>query len=1208
MKKIFFLILIIHFAKIFAQNNFTVQINGIRANDSIRVIVQKGAESLFKKWVKYNPNGPSVVQFSELSIGKWALVIDAKGYTFPSSTVFNIPEQSSANLTLTPLLNGAYSYNWNDDDSFAGHATQVYVNEPSVLKVLDKTLTVPTDYSSIKLRNEFGIVLSNDKSLWSIEDSYRLYSMLKTLPLLTYGEGSVVNFETGENIKSVFYLTDQEQYKDISISESNGVKYVTISQSAFTYATPAIGNLDGIKVRFYSKRLSHAVLNYFTDFGANEDKVNQVAREKFGIQFMKGDQETENLMSEDASNFQDFFNEEKIEILSMFEELPDGFHKQEGLKYLVRRVNGQDNPIYPTAAAIAWTGKKTIEFMSKTFNGTEINSAVRRLILHEKTHFLWAYTFDSQLKEDWTELGGWFQDPTSVSGWSTYNTTEFVTEYAHAINPDEDMAETVATYILNPDLLLSRSVRKYEFVRDRIMHGTRYKSQIREDLTFMVYNLFPDYVYPGKIIGTSINVTGASNEDKTVTFEFKLKSTDLTKDGAISGYIRLVSNIGTIHDLWLHPKNGTLDSVLVGTTTFNKHEKNGYWNLAYIRVEDQVRNTRFENTSSIGFKLYIENPLEDTTPPLWKYNFKAELVEDKFNPNGHNVLDLVNGVTMQAIKYTYNYYDNSPMDRSITRVYFPKLDNPNAQVYEEQIQGRVIIDPSRGYNNDYNSLKHFEMYLLIPDYFPSGHYSASMLNSSDIAGNYSTVFFVEDPTNFYINPNVTNTFKDQRTSIYVKTSYPDYIAPEVDINRINVSAKPTNPISPDGETKVDISFLVRDLSDFPSHESGTKQIGYILRDPLGVEHGFGSDNSVFDYHSLKPEENSDWHLVNLSVLLPKGSPPGKWGISSMSTLDRAGNMRKYSFVELIRFDVIESDIKLEEPLSAKITDKVVNLSNVSSINASISCKPCQGKNYLYQIYSLMGGSVVRGRGVFPADSVTISPLNLTGVLDGVIKLTVQVTDNEDKLIATATTDYTKDTVLPKGYYLRTNLENTGSSNLDSVVFKVLVDSADVNGKYKLTFQQDTSRSSGLVLEGKLLNTELNLNNLDFTNFNDGIFSSTLVITDPNGNEGEPIKTYFKKLNGKIYTVQGQLSLNEEEKRLISAYPNPSEGDVFFRVPNNSKAIELEVFSIDGKSIYKQKKWVLGDLIKLDLSSFKEGVYIIRLLLESGQINFKIVKK
>ena len=47
---------------------------------------------------------------------------------------------------------------------------------------------------------------------------------------------------------------------------------------------------------------------------------------------MKPIQETEDLMSEDSSNFQEFFADEKLEILAMFEELPEGFHKQEWIK------------------------------------------------------------------------------------------------------------------------------------------------------------------------------------------------------------------------------------------------------------------------------------------------------------------------------------------------------------------------------------------------------------------------------------------------------------------------------------------------------------------------------------------------------------------------------------------------------------------------------------------------------------------------------------------------------------------------------------------------------------------------------------------------------------------------------------------------------------------------------------------------------------
>ena len=52
-----------------------------------------------------------------------------------------------------------------------------------------------------------------------------------------------------------------------------------------------------------------------------------------------------------------------------------------------------------------------------------------------------------------------------------------------------------------------------------IIDGKKIAAKIREDLTFTVYNLFPDYFYPGKIIGTKVEVLGEPDEDKTVLIE-----------------------------------------------------------------------------------------------------------------------------------------------------------------------------------------------------------------------------------------------------------------------------------------------------------------------------------------------------------------------------------------------------------------------------------------------------------------------------------------------------------------------------------------------------------------------------------------------------------------------------------------------------------------------------------------------------------------
>ena len=87
---------------------------------------------------------------------------------------------------------------------------------------------------------------------------------------------------------------------------------------------------------------------------------------------------------------------------------------------------------------------------------------------------------------------------------------------------NEDMAESIAYYIVNPDKLRSRSPAKYKFIQNRLMRGTRYLSRIRKDLTFQVYNLYPDVVYPGKIVRVDIKVRGAPQEDKTVTIEIEI--------------------------------------------------------------------------------------------------------------------------------------------------------------------------------------------------------------------------------------------------------------------------------------------------------------------------------------------------------------------------------------------------------------------------------------------------------------------------------------------------------------------------------------------------------------------------------------------------------------------------------------------------------------------------------------------------------------
>ncbi len=186
------------------------------------------------------------------------------------------------------------------------------------------------------------------------------------------------------------------------------------------------------------------------------------------------------------------------------------------------------------------------------------------------------------------------------------------------------MAESISFYIVNPDKLRSRSPAKYEFIQNRIMHGARYISKIREDLTFRVYNLYPDYVYPGRIIRVDIKVEGEPQEDKQITIEIEIHGeSELDMSSSVS--LHIFSEHGHRLQIWLNPidDNGQRISnshVLRGIVTLSRYAANGYYEPEGIHLTDSAGNFRYISRSDFGWKLYIDNPLEDLELPIYIKN------------------------------------------------------------------------------------------------------------------------------------------------------------------------------------------------------------------------------------------------------------------------------------------------------------------------------------------------------------------------------------------------------------------------------------------------------------------------------------------------------------------------------------------------------------------------------------------------------------
>ena len=883
-------VLTLLFSALQGQNStVNITVDGLAAGDVAALTLERGVGGLFDATVIGQGVDVPVPHSFEVEAGPWMLSLDALGYITPAAQTIEVDGTVNVTLDVAALQgdSSTYTFTWEEDGSFAGHATEFVPADPPVIEVLGASYDVPAGFSAQTLFQQYGFVLDDQELAWTTDDAFKLHQTISSLPYPRVNAD-----EAGTPVVAVWRLTEDMLDGDYMAETIADTEVITISKDAFTYAAPLVVNFDGDQGQFFSRRLFKALLSHLTNEGSNAGLVQNIASERYGIEFMTPSPDLEDLMSETQTNFQPFPAWEKLQIMGMLEEFPEGMRKQDGLSKLVRRINGQPYPFYPTAPAIAWTGMETIEWMESGFANFSMDY-IHRLILHEKAHFLWEYTFDEDLRADWTSLGEWFEDPNAPSGWSTTLTTEFVSAYAHAMNPNEDMAESIAYYISNPQVLMTHAPDKYDFIRDRVMHGARYVAMITEELTFEVLNLFPDYTYPGKIVGTDVQVNGNPSDDKVLTLTIHLHSDDPAQDGAVSGQVRFVSAVGTIFDMWLSPANGSSDSVLTGTLTLNKHMKSGWWNFDGLHIWDAVGNDRYESPATIGLRLFLNNPLEDITPP--------EYIDDSFvmeEVAGIQVGDGTDGpATVDGIQIEFDTWDKIPLSRGLTRMTFPTMDPDYGHRYSMDIQSNAFE------SNGYEEVKHHEMVLPVPHYFPTGHYTVNFSAADDVAGNSSAIYFTGDPN--YSNADGVHIFAEDRDSVYMETAYPDLLAPEVDLNSFSIVATPSNPDLPNGETLVEFTLAFQDTSDFDGFASGVRDLTYTLRDPLGDEFHFSAweefGGANFFYAVYPPEGANTWTTTTLTALLPAGSAPGTWGVSALAIRDRALNVKRYSFVEYVQF-------------------------------------------------------------------------------------------------------------------------------------------------------------------------------------------------------------------------------------------------------------------------------------------------------------------
>ncbi|MDE0481175.1 MAG: dockerin type I domain-containing protein [Candidatus Poribacteria bacterium] len=802
-----------------------------------------------------------------------------------------------------------FEYHWEIDETPEGQESATVV-EPVQVTILDEQIEIASHSASLWLMRRYSVHLGTE---WSGAHAYKLLQTFESIPQ----ERNSFRDKNPRVPISLWKLSNRHIQDDIEIEFQGDTKVVTVAEEAFTYANPLLAEIEGVRGRYFSKRLHRAVVRFVTDNATHRYGFIRILRDRYDVSIDVPDytELTRHTTGEHAGRFSEFKNEELMAIVSMLEEFPQGMLKTPGLKYLVRRLDGTPHPFYPEAAAVAWTGAGYIEFMEAAFKGQGVDS-IHRVILHEKAHFLWEHLFDEQLKQDWIELGGWYENPDDKDGWSTTKQTEFVSAYAHGVNPNEDMAESISHYIVRPDKLRSRSPAKYEFIQNRVMHGTRYISKIREDLTFEVYNLYPDYVYPGKIIRVDIQVNGKPEEDKQITIEIEIHG-ESNLDSAHGAYMRLFSERieCPFEDVGLSPINPqgqriSAGHIFRGHLTLSRYAVKGYWTPDQIRLRDANGNERYQSQTDIGWKLYIDNPLEHCKAPIYVKNSVRLSLSQELTERGH---------PYQIVHVRWRVIERFGVT-GCTAV----MNDKNRKTYS--------IGGGNGYGVDEGKTiaqkgGEVQANIVVPDYRQSGTYSLAYIETGNISGNIGGAWFIPPEEQSLIRENDQFVLDEGPYTIEIQTRFPDDTPPELDLNEITIKAEPTRPTDPNGETSVDISFRVKD--DISGY-SGSK---ILLRDPQGVMHGFnhGAPDHNYMYFIGDPTVYKDYQL---SITLPVGSVPGTWGLAEMTVFDKAGNTQRANFTEIVRFRVDDGTVFSKFDVNEDGQINILDLVIVAAFDAS----------------------------------------------------------------------------------------------------------------------------------------------------------------------------------------------------------------------------------------------------------------------------------
>lgn len=503
------------------------RVTGLGADVSARVILGNDT------FLDSTPVVDGYFELDSVPDGTYFAKLDVIGYTTSATQLVTVRDGAGRiDLSATPLEDRGFRYAWNEDASRGGHE-------------LSSDLA-PESAPARHLLDHYNVLLSDEGQPWTQEHAARLLQMMRAVPQ------PIRSVSQRYWIKPSTWMLFSGGVDDLEVTRTAARDTIRISMDAFSDADPQMTAIDGQQDAYFAKRLHRAIVRYVTNDGATKAAVNKILTQRYGVTTAVADYAalTASTTQETATSFQPFTPGELVDLISMFEEMPQGFHAIPGLTTVVRRKDRV------SPAATAWTTAGYIEVTAAAF--TESRDDAHHALVREKARF--------------------FVTPTLETAWS-------------AIGLEETLPEAIANYVQAPELMRTRSTEAFQLIRDRIMHGE--------------VELDPDSKRAGQIVHVEIRTFDQPDVGTRIIVDLGLRTDALSFTGAASAAIRIYSETGSSVVLALEPMTES-GSIVHGELVLAASQDGGFWRPDQIVIRDHAGTAVAHNVFDVGWKLFID--------------------------------------------------------------------------------------------------------------------------------------------------------------------------------------------------------------------------------------------------------------------------------------------------------------------------------------------------------------------------------------------------------------------------------------------------------------------------------------------------------------------------------------------------------------------------------------------------------------------------